>query len=342
MIGGHLGDSNPDPGICYVQHSFFSLVSCGNRQPEHYGQPTEHKPYLFDALIGTVKVPRLWVYYNLRDSEFYDRTLISIQPFPNTAINHSTQQTVKNLLPDLVAKYGEVDDYVTPELFALEETRVQQFKQKAVTLADRYLNRRIPDMNLGRMPAAMLIPWTIYDHSWYSIISEKNPAWCDVNFLSEKTAKCLAAMRVFVMFNAPGTLKYLRSLGFQTFHGEFIDESYDKITNPAERLVSICKEMQRIANLSQEQKRQLWQELYAIAQRNQQLFFSDAWQKTIFDEFVENYKRARKIVDQHVSTKHWKNIKEVNFDLCPHAKMLQNLKHSLDNQKQIQDWLDSH
>jgi hypothetical protein len=100
--------------------------------------------------------------------------------------------------------------------------------------------------------------------------------------------------------------------------------------------------MQRIANLSQEQKHQLWQELYAIAQRNQQLFFSDAWQETIFDEFVENYKRARKIVDQHVSTRHWENIKEVDFDLCPHAKMLQNLKPSLDNQKQIQDWLNSH
>ena len=159
--------------------------------------------------------------------------------------------------------------------------------------------------------------------------------------LTEKSLRPIACGRPFILAATPGSLEYLKSYGFETF-SRFIDESYDKITNPAERLVSICKEMQRIANLSQEQKRQLWQELYAIAQRNQQLFFSDAWQKTIFDEFVENYKRARKIVDQHVSTKHWKNIKEVNFDLCPHAKMLQNLKPSLDNQKQIQDWLDSH
>lgn len=227
MIGGHLGDANPDPDICYVQHSFFSIVSAGNDQPDSTKTPPVNKPYLFDALLGSLKVPRLWTYYRIRDSDFYNQSLISIQPFVNPADNKVTQDTVKLLLPELVETYGEIDDYETPEVFALEENRIQQFKQKAVTLEDRYSNRRIPDTRLGRMPASTLIPWTIYDHSWYSIISETNPAWCDVNFLTEKTAKCLAAMRVFVMFNAPGTLKYLRSLGFQTFHGKFIDESYD-------------------------------------------------------------------------------------------------------------------
>jgi hypothetical protein len=227
MIGGHLGDVNPDPDICYVQHSFFSIVSAGNDRPDSTKPLPVNKPYLFDALLGSLKVPRLWTYYRIRDSDFYNQSLISIHPFVNPAVNKVTQDTVKSLLPELVEKYGEIANYETPEVFVLEESRIQQFKQKAVTPEDRYSNRRIPDTKLGRMPASALIPWTIYDNSWYSIISEKNPAWCDVNFLSEKTAKCLAAMRVFVMFNAPGTLKYLRSLGFQTFHGEFIDESYD-------------------------------------------------------------------------------------------------------------------
>jgi hypothetical protein len=227
IIGGHLGDANPDPDICYVPHSFFSIVSAGNSRPDDIDLVPVTKPYLFDALLGTLKVPRLWAYYHIRDSDFYNQSLINIQPFIDPTVNKGNQDAVKALLPELVEKYGEINDYETPELFALEETRIQQFKQKAVTLEDRYSNRRIPNMTLGRMPASTLIPWTIYDNSWYSIISETNPVWCDVNFLTEKTAKCLAAMRVFVMFNAPGTLRYLRSLGFQTFHGEFIDESYD-------------------------------------------------------------------------------------------------------------------
>jgi hypothetical protein len=227
LIGGHLGDTTPDPDICYVQHSFFSYVSCGNSRPDNYDPSISHRPYLFDALLGTLKVPRLWLFYHLRNSEFYNQTLINIQPFVDANINCNNQHEVRNLLPDLVEKYGEVSDYATPELFAMEETRIQQFKQKAITIKDRYSNRRIPDWNLGRMPASTLIPWTVYSNSWYSLISETNPVFCNINFVTEKTAKCLAAKRIFVMFNAPGTLKYIRSLGFRTFHGDIIDESYD-------------------------------------------------------------------------------------------------------------------
>ena len=247
MIGGHLGDANPDPDLCYVHHSFFSIVSAGNACPDSTNLAPVNKPYLFDALLGSLKVPRLWAYYHIRDSDFYNQSLISIQPFIDPTVNKGNQDAVKALLPELVEKYGEIDDYETPELFALEETRIQRFKQKAVTLEDRYSNRKIPDMTLGRMPASTLIPWTIYDNSWYSIISETNPVWCDVNFLTEKTAKCLVAMRVFVMFNAPGTLRYLRSLGFQTFHGEFIDESYDDQHSDELRWQMAWEQVKRLA-----------------------------------------------------------------------------------------------
>ena len=157
--------------------------------------------------------------------------------------------------------------------------------------------------------------------------------------LTEKSLRPIACGRPFILAATAGSLKYLRSYGFETF-GKFIDESYDTITDPATRLNSICREMQRIARLSQEQKHQLWQELYAIAYRNQQLFFSDTWQQGIFDEFVDNYNQARKTVDQHVSTSYWENIKEVNFEQSPpSARMIRNLKASLDHFDQIQDWI---
>ena len=159
--------------------------------------------------------------------------------------------------------------------------------------------------------------------------------------LTEKSLRPIACGRPFILAATAGSLQYLRSYGFETF-GKFIDESYDTITDPATRLDSICKEMQRIARLPQEQKHQLWQELYAIAYRNQQLFFSDTWQQGIFDEFVDNYNQARKTVDQHVSTSYWEHIKEVNFEQCPPtARMIRNLKVSLDNFDQIQDWIAS-
>jgi len=158
--------------------------------------------------------------------------------------------------------------------------------------------------------------------------------------LTEKALRPIACGRPFILAASAGSLHYLRSYGFETF-SEFIDESYDTVQDPAKRLASICKEMERIAQLPLDQKHQLWRELYAISRRNQQRFFSDEWQKSIFDEFVDNYKCARETVDQQVSTKYWENIKEINFERCPNARMIQNLKPSLDNIEQIQTWIAS-
>lgn len=249
LVGGHLGNDNPDPNICYVQHSFFSFVSCGNMPPENFKHPADHKPYLFDALMGTVKVPRLWLYYYLRDSEFYNQTLFSIQPLLDSNLNQATHQAVKDKVPGLVEKYGMIDDCQTPELFDLEETCIQEFKSKATTIEQRYFNRRIPDQNLGRRPACTQIPWTVYRDSWYSLISETNPVFCNVNFATEKTAKCLATNRIFVMFNAPDTLRYIRSLGFKTFHSDIINESYDNQHDNELRWKMAWEQVEKLATM---------------------------------------------------------------------------------------------
>ena len=159
--------------------------------------------------------------------------------------------------------------------------------------------------------------------------------------LTEKALRPIAVGRPFILAATAGSLEYLRSYGFETFNG-LIDESYDTVTDPAERLQCICQEMLRISQLPQEQKQQLWIKLYEIAKRNQELFFSTEWQQGIFDEFVRNYHHARAVIDAQVSTTYWETLKEVNLDLCPGAKMLQNLRASLDNHAQIQAWINSH
>jgi hypothetical protein len=159
--------------------------------------------------------------------------------------------------------------------------------------------------------------------------------------LTEKALRPIACGRPFMLAATPGSLEYLRSYGFETFDG-VIDESYDTIIDPVQRLTCICKEMQRISLLPQQQKQNLWHKLYQISKRNQQLFFSDAWQQSIFDEFTHNYNSTRTAIDKQVSTANWETLKEVNFDLCPTSKMLQHLKVSLDNHTQIQAWIDDH
>jgi len=105
--------------------------------------------------------------------------------------------------------------------------------------------------------------------------------------LTEKALRPIACGQPFMLAATHGSLEYLRSYGFETF-SPWIDETYDTVGNPAERLQAIVQEMHRIASLNHSDKAELYQELGKIAVRNQQLFFSNAWQQSIIDEFKTN------------------------------------------------------
>lgn len=159
--------------------------------------------------------------------------------------------------------------------------------------------------------------------------------------LTEKALRPIACGRPFMLAATAGSLEYLRSYGFETFDG-LIDESYDTIADPVQRLQSICQEMKRISQLPQEQKQQLWHKLYEISKRNQELFFSADWQQSIFDEFVRNFNHARTAINPHVSATHWEILKEVDLSSCSEVRMLQNFTASADDDAQVQAWINDH
>jgi len=116
--------------------------------------------------------------------------------------------------------------------------------------------------------------------------------------LTEKTLRPIACGRPFMLMATYGSLQYLRDYGFQTFDG-IIDETYDTITDPRQRLDAVIQEMSRIAALSRSEKYILWKQLYEIARFNRELFFSKDWQQSISQEFLTNLYRAIGIVDQY-------------------------------------------
>jgi hypothetical protein len=123
--------------------------------------------------------------------------------------------------------------------------------------------------------------------------------------LTEKTLRPIACGKPFVLAATPGSLQYLHQYGFETFD-KYIDESYDKILDPVDRLQAIISEMQRISMLPADQKKVLWQQLHAVAKRNQQLFFSSQWQHSIEQEFYHNLNTAMQTVKQNCTGKYWR------------------------------------
>jgi len=89
-------------------------------------------------------------------------------------------------------------------------------------------------------------------------------------FVSEKLLRPLMFKKPFVLFGAPGTLKYLHSYGFKTFDN-FWDENYDTETDPQLRFLKCCSIMQYIVEKPIEELNVLHQCLTEILEHNHQL-----------------------------------------------------------------------
>jgi hypothetical protein len=125
--------------------------------------------------------------------------------------------------------------------------------------------------------------------------------------LTEKSLRPIACGKPFILVSTPGSLEYIRSYGFKTF-APWINESYDNITDPLERLTAIAQEMKRISILSPEQKQAMRESLYEITQYNKNLFFSKQWHDSIVQEYITNLTEAIKELDQYKLGTYWKQV----------------------------------
>lgn len=105
--------------------------------------------------------------------------------------------------------------------------------------------------------------------------------------LTEKTLRPIACGQPFLLAGTHGSLEYLRSYGFETF-SDIIDESYDLIVDPVQRLSAIIQSMKLIKSWSPTQRKINMEKLYAIAKRNRQYFFSDMFFNRVADELKIN------------------------------------------------------
>jgi len=154
--------------------------------------------------------------------------------------------------------------------------------------------------------------------------------------LTEKSLRPIAVGKPFLLMSTPGSLKYLRSYGFETF-APLIDESYDSIVDPVDRMQAVIKEMQRISQLGASAKTALYQELNNIAARNKQRFFSRAWQDQIFAELKTNLEEKINYLNNNcVGAKFWKQANPEP------AQRLVGIKTAVGNEiEQFSQWMKS-
>lgn len=125
--------------------------------------------------------------------------------------------------------------------------------------------------------------------------------------LTEKSLRPIACGKPFILAATAHSLQYLRDYGFKTYDG-LIDESYDLIQDPLERLTAIVAELKRISNLPASKKQQLWRDLHSIANYNKKLFFSREWESSITDELTSNLNAAIAKATQYSTGKYWRQV----------------------------------
>jgi hypothetical protein len=178
----------------------------------------EHKPFVFDVLLGARRPHRDYVMLAMTKHHMLDRSIVTYRDcFIGHVVDHQTQEFAK-LFSDTALLYP----YTSPNLDPAWEVR----------------------HNLTN-DISYLIPVEIFRRCYYSVITETLGTGSSF-FFSEKAAKAMFAKRLFVAFSNANYYANLQQLGYATF-GSVIDESFDSDPLDSSRFARAIDQMKYLA-----------------------------------------------------------------------------------------------
>ena len=204
-------------------------------------------------------------------------------------------RTYKYHRPKLINDLYE-RDLLSKSYFSLAEIRVEDQDYTVVKdLGVPILSKGEPEDNIdphGRMKhdSVANIDWVKNSKLFVSTESlmfdtkSNIPGYTDYNiqFISEKVHKPLAWGMPFVVFGCQGSLEHMKNIGFKTYE-PFIDESYDKISEPELRYETCLNSLEEFLN-----KPYPREELNKISKHNVKLFYSNELYNGLVDRLIND------------------------------------------------------
>lgn len=136
-----------------------------------------------------------------------------------------------------------------------------------------------------RTGLSRVIPISVFNDTAYSVVTETDFD-NTLSFFSEKTAKPLIARRLFIAFTGYKFLHNLRKEGFQTF-SDVIDESYDLIYNDEERYAAAFEQVKYLCNQDQHT---VYNKIQPVLEHNHNLIMSRDWTGYAADKITQTIK----------------------------------------------------
>ena len=103
--------------------------------------------------------------------------------------------------------------------------------------------------------------------------------------ITEKTFKAIALGMPFIMVATAGSLEYLRSYGFHTFH-DIWDESYDEEIDDFRRLERVMDLLAGIDSCSQREREQIWRHVRPRVEHNWNHFYRGGLESRLWPELT--------------------------------------------------------
>jgi hypothetical protein len=254
---------------CFESHSHFGDLPL----------PTEDKkPYKYVCYNANGKEYRQFLVTELFRRGLDKQGLISLlyrYGSPNQILDNFTE----SLGFDTIGGYGKlVDEYAKTEMIK----KVPLVLDKTMEQVDA--NDRPVDINHIK-------------NSYFNIITESYmynkslPQSHKTIFeMSEKTYKALIC-QPFIHLGSYGVLKYMRSMGYQTFP-ELFDESYDDIINHTDRLLAVVDAIEKVCKMDDNEFHNIYcREVIPKVIHNRELASSKELKEKIWNKFIEDLEK---------------------------------------------------
>ena len=241
--------------------TFITRIAHYCRSPEIKRSNFGTKKKLFDALLGKDDGRRSTILKCLKENALLDQSLINFY-------HDNGQDTVRTIF-----RSSDLDNY--------EDTKLIGVRHGSAKFLD--------DLDNGKSMSPS-IPQRIYDNCWYSLVAETNSG---TQFITEKTAKCLLAGRIFVMFGHEGMLAKLKDYGYKTFD-TIIDESYDDEPDNDKRMSMAFKQATKLARINDHDE--MYNKVHEILRHNQNLCKDHQSRLTGVRDFVGAHLQYRRLM----------------------------------------------
>ena len=213
---------------------------------------TEIKHKYLSMAQGVHRHHRYAMTYQLYKNDLFQHGAISCTDYENFHYNEMTETT---------------DEYLS-KLENFDQETFNSFKQSLPYNIDNQLN-----LHQGGNDESHL-----FENVFVNLVNETHQPDNTV-FITEKTYRSINYCRPFIINGDPGSLQYLKEMGFKTFD-KFWDESYDTEKHDHEKIKKITQLIQYICGLDHAQLMTLYESMLPTLKHNYKVLKNyEQWSK---------------------------------------------------------------